>query len=375
MKPTRPVKRTRPVVRWGRAAGACALAVAAGLAPVAPAAVDAWYSSGWYRAIQPIVTGTSSLVPIALLDVWIVWAVALLAWWGWRVVRQPSGQRVRQILATLVNVVSIASALYLAFLLSWGMNYRRLPITSTLDYSGARVSDAAVTSAAERAVDALNELHGSAHRELTSLPNLATLRVAMAPAFADAQRALGRDPFARAGRPKTSVLSPFFRWATVDGMVNPLGLEVILNPDVLPVERPFVLAHEWGHLAGWARESEASFVGFLTCRASGTSAQYSAWLSLYWHLRRDVSRDTVARLERRLGTGPRGDLAAIAARLSRGQPLVQQASWRTYDQFLKANRVPSGIQSYDDVVTLVVGTGTDVAARPRLRATPGSSGS
>ena len=366
------MKGRRPVVRWGRAAVACLLAVAAGLAPVSPEAVDAWYSERWYRGIQPLVTGTSSLVPLALLDVWIVVAVALVAWWVWRVVRAPRGQRVRQSLATLASLVSMVSALYLVFLLAWGFNYRRLPITSTLDYSTARVSDVAVLAAAERAVDALNGLHGSAHRELTSLPNLATLRVALAPAFADAQRALGRDPFARAGRPKTSALSPFFRLATVDGMVNPLGLEVILNPDVLPVERPFVLAHEWGHLAGWARESEASFVGWLTCRASGASAQYSAWLSLYWHLRRDVSRDALSRLDRRLDAGPRRDLAAIAARLAKGQPLVQQASWRTYDQFLKANRVPSGIKSYDEVVTLVVGTGTDVAARPRLRPAPGS---
>ena len=45
-------------------------------------------------------------------------------------------------------------------------------------------------------------------------------------------------------------ISPFFRWATVDGMVNPFGLEVLINPDVLPIERPYVVAHEWGHIAG-----------------------------------------------------------------------------------------------------------------------------
>jgi hypothetical protein len=46
---------------------------------------------------------------------------------------------------------------------------------------------------------------------------------------------------------------------------------------------------------------------------------------------------------------------------------VQQASWRTYDQFLKANRVESGVESYDEVVTLVVGIEVDDAGRPRPR--------
>ena len=48
-------------------------------------------------------------------------------------------------------------------------------------------------------------------------------------------------------------------------MTNPFFLEVIINPDLLPFEQPFVLAHEWAHLAGYADESEANFVAWLTC--------------------------------------------------------------------------------------------------------------
>ena len=109
------------------------------------------------------------------------------------------------------------------------------------------------------AVAELNRLHVSAHALLPGVPTLAAVRVRLAPAFADAQRSIGAAHLATPGRPKRSIVSPFFRLSGVDGMVNPLGLEVLVNPDVLPIERPFVVAHEWGHLAGWARESEASF--------------------------------------------------------------------------------------------------------------------
>jgi hypothetical protein len=67
-----------------------------------------------------------------------------------------------------------------------------------------------------------------------------------------------------------------------------------------------------------------------------------------------------------LGDGPREDLAAIALRLTRVQPAVARASWATYDRFLKANRVPEGVRSYDDVVRLVVGSVADQPNRPTL---------
>ena len=43
-------------------------------------------------------------------------------------------------------------------------------------------------------------------------------------------------------------------------MTDPFLLETLIAPDLLEVERPFVIAHEWAHLAGYADESEANFV-------------------------------------------------------------------------------------------------------------------
>jgi Protein of unknown function (DUF3810) len=332
-----------------------------------PAWVERVYSRRWYPALQPIVTSLSSLAPFALLDAWIVLTVLASAWACWRVVRAPSGTRLRTVARMLARGLVAASVVYVAFLACWGLNYRRPPITERLDFDRSRVTPAEVDAASRRTVTELNRLHQPAHADLPATPTLAAMRVRLAPAFTLAQRALGQSRVATAGRPKISMLSPFFRWATVDGMVNPLGLEVIVNPEVLPVELPFVIAHEWGHLAGWARESEASYVGWLTCRAGDHAARYSGWLSFYWQLRHDLGRDRRQAIDTLLGAGPRQDLAAIAARLRRGQPIVQEASWRTYDQFLKANRVDAGVKNYGEVVTLILGTAADAEGRPRHR--------
>ena len=199
------------------------------------------------------------------------------------------------------------------------------------------------------------------------MPTLAAVRVRLAPAFAEAQREIGAAHLATPGRPKRSIVSPFFRLAGVDGMVNPLGLEVLVNPDVLPVERPFVVAHEWGHLAGWATESEASLLGVRRRASARTISRATARaLDLYLHLARDVTPAARASMASTLARGPRDDLSAIAARLATVQPAVARASWQTYNRFLKANRVPEGVRSYDEVVRLVVGSSADQPDRPKL---------
>src|SRR5678816_268610 len=203
------------------------------------------------------------------------------------------------------------------------------------------------------AVSEMNRLYSTAHEGRGV--EVEWRDAALRNAFADVQHALASAPDAEPARLKRSLLGPYFRWAGVDGMVNPFGLEVIANPDLLPFERPFVAAHEWSHLAGYANEAEANFVGWLTCVRASPSHQYSGWFYLYWQIAGEVSAEERARLNAALADGPRRDVNAVIARLRRGQiPALQQASWQVYDKYLKANRVEAGVRSYGEVVTLLL---------------------
>ena len=64
-------------------------------------------------------------------------------------------------------------------------------------------------------------------------------------------------------------------------MTDPFFLEALIASDLLPVERPFVIAHEWSHVAGLADEGEANFAGWLTCLRGTAAHQYSGWLFAY----------------------------------------------------------------------------------------------
>ena len=334
--------------------GAVGLALVAAFAPAAPSVVERWFSTGLYPALQRQVTPLSNLLPFAVLDVLVVAGGVALFTVSIRAVRS-----VRRIggmwpaLRALGSLAAAAACVYLVFLALWGLNYRRVPMTERLLVDRGAPAPQVVTDLGVEAAAQLSMLHDEAHRVGWSTPPWED--EAFRRAFGAAQRALSEAPPAEPGRLKRSLLGPYFRWAGVDGMINPFGLEVLANPDLLPFERPFVAAHEWSHLAGYADEAEASFVGWLTCMRGDVPARYSGWLFLYWQVRGEIDDAGRARLANALGAGPRRDTEAIAERLRRGQlPWLRTAGWRVYDQYLKANRVEEGVRRYGAVVTLIL---------------------
>jgi hypothetical protein len=339
-------------MRVARGLVVVSLAVLGAFAPLDPVQVERYYSTGLYPRIQGVLTPVSNLVPFALLDVLAVATFCIVVIVLARgVVLARRKRSWTPVLATLVRFATAGAVIYVCFLAIWGLNYRRLPMTERLVLDRAASADVLV-ELGHAAVGHLNALHASAHAEGWRTAPWRERR--LRDSFAAVLRRLSDAAPAEPGRLKGSLLGPYFRWTSVDGMINPFGLEAIANPDLLPFERPMVAAHEWAHLAGYADESEASFVGVLTCIRAATPAAYSGWLYLYWQISAEVGSADRRRLAAILQEGPRQDVNAIAERLRRGQiALLRDAGWRVYDQYLKANRVEEGVRSYDLVLTLL----------------------
>jgi hypothetical protein len=333
------------------------LAVAVLVAPLPAALVERWYSRGLYIHLQRVLTPLTNPIPIALLDLAAIALLLIGARGVTRLVRSAGAPTALRVVALRAPVVLAAA--YLVFLAVWGLNYRRVPLEQKLEFDDSGINPAAARRLASEAVRIVNETFEGAR----GLPDQAALWRG----FGEAQRVLGAGSLARPGVPKRSVLGLYFRWAAIDGMTNPFFLEIIVNPDLLEVERPFVLAHEWAHLAGYADESEANFVAWLSCERGDAQSRYSGWLAVYAHLSNALPPQDRGTLADMLGPGPRRDLLAINARLMRSRPVVRHAARDVYDSYLKVNRVERGIASYDAVVRLVLGAQFDEGWRPRLR--------
>jgi len=334
-----------------RRAAIVALAGVAAIAPLPPSLVERVYSTRLYLVFQPWVTRLSNTVGFSLLDVLIgvgfaMWILAAAARFrlGW----------LRGILQMIVTTIVAGAVVYLVFLVMWGLNYRRVPLADKLQFEKARVTAVSAREAARHAASELNRLNGPAHAAGWTMPG--AVDPVLNRAFDDVQQELGATRPAAAGRPKTTILEPYFRRAGVSGMTDPFFLETLVDNTLLPFERPFVVAHEWAHLAGYGDEGEANFVGWITCQRGTEGDQYSGWLFLYEELAGVAAPVDRSALNGSLSPGVRRDLQTIRDRVRRNvNPTVAAAGWRAYDSYLKANRVENGIESYDTVVRLVLG--------------------
>ena len=340
-------------------------AVGLALVPLPPALIERAYSTEFYPRLQSLVTSVSNRVPFALFDALILGT--LLAWLlatGVDVAGRRGWARVA--LKIVRRTVVWTAALYLVFLFAWGLNYRRVRLADKLQFDTRAISPDATRALAITTVSNLNALHGRAHE--MGWPALDGIDGPLRSAFDRTQRDLGARTLATAGRPKLTLLDRYFRRAGVAGMTDPYFLETLVDGGLLPFERPFVVAHEWGHLAGFADEAEANFLGWLTSVRGSIPDQYSGWLFLYEELTRAVRAPDRAELASRLGPGPRADLGAIVDRWRQQvSPTVSAAGWRVYDRYLKANRVEAGAGSYAEVVRLVLGTEFGPDWTPLLR--------
>ncbi|MGQ0735284.1 MAG: DUF3810 family protein [Acidobacteriota bacterium] len=336
--------------------GVILAAATAALAPWPEARVESYYAQGLYPAVQTRVTSWSNTTGVSLFDplVGLIVVGLAVAWVRW--LRASLSRRTPwPLLRGASTTAVVAAVVYLWFQIVWGLNYARPALQEAIGYDESRVTGEALHALADRAVREVNRLYTPAHA--LGFPQPSEVPPALVRALWDVERQLGRPTPTTPGRPKRTGLAPFFRAAGVDGMHAPFLLETLINPDLTPVERPAVLAHEWAHLAGYAPESDASFVGLVVAARADNASRYSAWLALLHETVTELPSAQQRGLLARLGPGPQSDRAAIAARLQSRIEIVSQASWRTYDQYLKAQGVSEGIRSYSRVVQLMLGSG------------------
>ncbi len=339
-----------------------ALAALVALLPPGALTVERFYSKWLYPILQANLTSLSNRSPIALFDVAIVVFILIaLGIWTWSIRLARKQPVMRSLWRGLAATLTLLAVVYLWFLASWGLNYARPALESTIKFDASRVTPEAVRALAEYSIERANQSHAAGHA--AGFPAIDAAPQALIDALHQVEKELGRPRPTVIAMPKWSLFSPFYRASGVSGQLGPFFLETLLNPDLTGPERPAVLAHEWAHLSGYAPESDASFVGTLAALRAGPAAEYSAWLDLVSESVNQLQPVTQRIVLQKLAQGPRDDQAAIRERLKALVRPVEQVAWSSYDRMLKSQGVEDGVKSYSRVVQLLIGA--DVLKVPR----------
>jgi hypothetical protein len=154
---------------------------------------------------------------------------------------------------------------------------------------------------------------------------------------------------------KPSLFGAIGNYMGYSGYYNPLTGEGQVNTEVPGFLIPFVACHEMAHQAGYARENEANFVGFLAARESKDSALlYSTYLNMFLYANGELRQVDSLRAKNHMATlapGVRKDLDQYRKWLRSYDTVVGDLVDMFYNQYLKLNEQPAGRRSYNQVVT------------------------
>lgn len=304
------------------------------------------YGNEFYPATQRAVTTLTNAVSFAVGDllVVLVFAGAVAIWYS----QLRRSRSWHAWIRALLRTCALVAFLYLWFIVAWGWNYERPSLSVALRYTAMTPQqnrldalEAGLAVALDRAAIAAHDQHDRNVDETLSLES-ARMRTL---------QAIGGDTKAVATRPKRWLFDGYFDAAGITGMFFPFTYETYVASDVLWFEYPFTLEHEWGHVAGIARESDANFVASIaTLDSDDPIVHYSGLLEIYAALPR-------GRSDRLLSKLVLSDYAAMRRRNKRRiVPAISHLAWNTYDSYLKSQHVRTGVVSYAEYVRLLFGT-------------------
>lgn len=318
------------------------------MATAKPELVEIYYSNGLYPLIAKVFSSVSKVIPFSLWDTfWLLLIMIIIVGFILTLLK-----RIR-FLRFCLRLGQVISLLYIFFYFTWGFNYFRPKIESRI---GLEVKDLNMT------------LFRSMLDSMISYTNINYCTVTEAD-YSEIDKCVEMS-YSRnnvlfrlnypngSRRSKRMIFSNFMAKSGISGYFGPFFNEVNLNSYILPIDYPFLLAHEKAHQFGISNEAEANFVAFIICTTSDDRRlQYSGYMSVLLYFLSDAKhlkdyRDYIKKIE---------DPVIIDLRYRQKyyeglkRKSLDKAQTFLNNAYLRSNNIKEGVENYNQVVEMVIG--------------------
>jgi hypothetical protein len=324
-----------------------------------PDTIEKYYSNGLYLFLARLLRIAFGWIPFSAGDVLygIFFIYSLIA--VVRFIRKGFQGRLHRDYLFYVagRLFSMVLWIYVIFNFLWGLNYDRPGIAERMHLESRPYTTDELRNLLSVIVFRMNDLDSAA---LESRKELNRKKVLFRESAAAYRSYAPRDDVFYYHTPsvKPSLYSYLGNYLGFSGYYNPFTGEAQVNTTVPVFVRPFTTCHEIGHQLGYAREEEANFAGYLAAKSSANPAfRYSVYLDLYLYAGSELYlRDSVSYIPYRelLKPAVRQDLRDLKAFYKKYENPFEPVIRRLYGDYLKANRQPQGINSYDEVIGLAI---------------------
>lgn len=321
-----------------------------------PNAVEHYYSQGLYQGICRVMHPVLNVLPLSLGDVLYIVVVGYLVYAFTKLIRlllkkqwHPAGM----LFAGLIIGVQCA---VIMFYMMWGLNYFRPSAAERLGLREETFTVADLEAVTITLIDSANATRARLSAADLRQPNDTIYKRAKAAILKLGDSAAPFKTYSP--RVKPSLLTAVTNYIGTSGYYNPFTTEAQLNYQQPVFTRPFVACHEMSHQMGFGPEDEANFAGYLAATISKDkllrySAYHLAVLEFMFTLR---GADSLLhkQLKTRLSPQVKSDFKQEREYWQAYQNQLNVITSIFYDNFLKANNQPQGLDTYNRMVTLVM---------------------
>lgn len=321
--------------------------------------IERYYSKGIYPVVERILATMSRQVPFTLMErfviimaIIIVISVIATVYYGIK------GPRKRSVtIGLLLLLLLIYNILF--YQLLWGLNNYRIPIEDQFGLEQGAIQEETLADTYNYMVESANRygelVHGAGLLEAMTFES-------MAKESTKGYVQLEKEGFIKA-LPSTPVkpllISPWMTSSGYTGIYLYLFSEPSINQDIPMSMMPFTAMHELAHQQGYASESDANFMGFMSCVYHPNIVfKYSAYLSGMTYVGNALYRTDPERfiaLQEQQNTYVTEDIHNKQVFwekhvIERNERIQNNLN----DRFLKANNQPDGVANYSNVTQLLV---------------------
>ncbi len=321
--------------------------------------VEALYSTGIYPVIAVVFRFFTGWLTISLGD--LLYAAAVI----WLVVRLVKLAKLlfqrkstwQGFWAGLGRTAAAILWIYILFNGLWGLNYDRYGISYQLKLKPNKYSTDELKHLTTELVQRVNASRTALGDSNFTYPPDKEI-------FAQAETAYDSVvlayPFLKYTRHsvKRSLYSEAGNYFGFLGYYNPFTGEAQVNTAVPAFVIPYTACHEIAHQLGYGSESEANFVGYLSAKASNNNIfHYSVYFDMFSYANNELFfRDSAAARNnyRLLDTLVKQDYRAYRKFLLAHKNPIEPVISMFYGEYLKANKQPKGIETYNEVVAWLI---------------------
>ena len=321
-----------------------------------PNAVEKYYSEGLYIFMCHILHPVFNLLPFSFGDVLYLAVIAYLIYAFIRLFALCIKKRFMQagLLATGVGIGVLAGVL--VFYLFWGLNYFRPSAGERLNLRDSTYTKAELQKVTTILIDSANASRARVSPADLRSTNDSIYKIAVKAVVKLSATSAEFGTYSPNIKP--SLLTPLLNYISTSGYYNPFTGEAQMNYEMPVFNRPFVACHEMSHQMGYGAEDEANFVGFLAATGSDDKLlRYSAYnvaVNEFMHTVRYTDTVMFKQLKTRISPAVLSDFKEERLYWLSYQNKLNALTSIFYDNFLKVNNQPQGLDTYNRMVLLIM---------------------